>query len=442
MVERLREGAHVQLERRYVRKDGSHAWVSLTSVPLANVAGTEPQHLAMIADITQRKHAEEQLVASERMAALGMLAAGVAHEINNPLAAAMANIELAMGEVATLGAPSSQELGMHLSEAHECAARVRTIVRDLKVFARSGDEALGPVDIRRVLDSTLRMVSNEVRQRARLIRTDGDDVPLVHANESRLGQVFVNLVVNAAQSIPPGAALDNEVRVTTRVAADGHLAVEIADTGTGMSPETRTRLFTPFFTTKAAGLGTGLGLAICRRIVSDLGGRIEVTSEVGVGSTFTVYLVASEQVVEASAAVAAPASPSCKRGRVLVVDDEKVLADVLGRMVSREHDVTAVHSGREALDLITAGERYDVVLCDLMMAEVSGVDVYNAVADLAPDQAERFIFMTGGAFAPVAQEFLERVGNPRLEKPFDREVLLGLVNERVGHAANGRAPGT
>src|SRR4029079_12566875 len=185
--------------------------------------------------------------------------------------------------------PAPDEAGEGLAEARQGAERVRNIVRDLRVFARGDEEQSGPVALRRVLDSSINIAWNEIRHRARLVKDYGD-TPMVEANESRLGQVFLNLLLNAAHAISEGETERNEIRVSTRTDGRGHAIIEIRDTGGGIPPDIRDRIFDPFFTTKAAGEGTGLGLWICSGILSALGGEISVDSDVGRGSTFRVML--------------------------------------------------------------------------------------------------------------------------------------------------------
>jgi CheY-like chemotaxis protein len=384
---------------------------------------------------------------SERMASVGILAASVAHEINNPLTVIAANLELViqrLADVARQGDDSPaagaearppadrpaalQEAEQQLREAQLAAERVRNITRDLRVFSRSGDEERrGPVDIRDVLESSIRMASNEIRHRARLV-TDFADAPPVEGNESRLGQLFLNLVVNAAQAIPQGNAAANEIRVATRANESGQVVVEIRDTGAGIPPEVLPHIFDPFFTTKPAGVGTGLGLAICHGIVAGLGGTITVESEAGRGSVFRVGLPRARG--SRADPVSQPAKPDTqpgRRGRVLIVDDEPMLCMVSKRILGTEHDVTTVTSAREALGLIKDSGGFDVILSDLMMPEMTGMDLHAELARVAPDQAAKMVFMSGGAFTQEASDFLARVGNATLDKPFKPSVLRGLV---------------
>jgi signal transduction histidine kinase len=383
---------------------------------------------------TERRKMQEQLMISDRMASMGTLAAGVAHEINNPLACAMANLDLALKELVDRGTrkgflPELDDVLDELRDSREAVERIRHIVRDLKIFSRSEEDRTGPVDVERVMDSTLRMATNEIRHRARLV-TRYAKIPAVEASESRLGQVFLNLVINAAQAIDEGRAEDNEIRIST-IMDRNDVLVEIADTGAGMSPEVLSRLFTPFFTTKPVGVGTGLGLSICHRIITGFGGRIEVKSEPGKGTVFRITLrPASGEVVETLTEVK-PEQAAQRRGKVLVVDDEPMIATAVQRTLQREHDVVAVGSAAEALVKIRAGERFDVILCDLMMPQMTGMDLYDELGRVAPEQVARMIFLTGGAFTSGARSFLDQTPNLRLEKPFETRQLRSLINERV-----------
>jgi nitrogen-specific signal transduction histidine kinase/CheY-like chemotaxis protein len=386
-------------------------------------------------DVTEQTRERAQLMTSDRMASVGILASGVAHEINNPLAAVLANLDIAAAEVDKLvrqGAAGT-ELQEEIKDAREAAERVRQVARDLKIFSRAEDDNLEPIDLNRVLESSLRMAWTEIRHRARLVRNYGD-VPPVMGNESRLGQAFLNLIVNAAQAIQEGAAESNEIRVT--LARDGadHVLVEIADTGAGIPPEVVKKLFTPFFTTKAVGIGTGLGLSICRRIITAAGGEISVDSRLGVGTTFRVRLPAAQ----GDRTLKAPPPPEPPRptrhGRVLIIDDEPIILRALDRILGAEHQITAVTSAQKALELIGGGERFDVILCDLMMPQMTGIDLHAALITTAPEQARRMVFVTGGAFTARGRSFLDEVPNPRVEKPFDAKSLRALIERQISGA--------
>jgi signal transduction histidine kinase len=242
----------------------------------------------------ERRRMQEQLLLSDRLASLGLLAASVAHEINNPLSSLMANLDFALHPVEP-GTTLHPEQEQALRDGMQCAERIREIIRDIKVFSRPDDKQLGALDVHRVLDSSLRMAWNHIFHRARVVK-DYTARSQVLGREAPLGQIFLNLLVNAAQAIPEGQSDTQEIRVVTRQDGTDHVRVEIHDTGQGIPPELRERIFEPFFTTKPVGVGTGLGLAICRRLITEMNGELGVESEPGRGTVFHLRLpVASEQ---------------------------------------------------------------------------------------------------------------------------------------------------
>ena len=388
----------------------------------------------------RRRKEQAQLMVSDRMASVGTLAAGVAHEINNPLAAVIANLDyIAESLTHPVGsdAPAAgttrghawlhEEIKGPLDDAREAAQRVRFIVRDLKIFSRSPtDEPRGLVDVQAIMESSLRMAWNEIRHRARVVKHYGLKVPGVKGNEARLGQVFLNLLVNAAQALPEGRADHHEIRVTTRLDGD-RVVVEVRDTGAGIPPEIVGRVFDAFFTTKGAGVGTGLGLAICHRIVTDMGGELTVESAVGVGTTFRVALpVVREEAITVAAPVE-PAPVAGRRGRILVADDDELVLRSVERSLAKEHAVVAVGSAKEALALCAGGERFDLILCDLMMPDMTGMDLHRELSLVAPEQANRMIFVTGGAFTDRARQFLSETPREHIEKPFHAANLRAII---------------
>ena len=388
-----------------------------------------PAYVATIRDITQQRNLEMQLLMSDRLVTLGTLAAGVAHEVNNPLAALLTNVGLAMQRI--MAQPTVDvELMDQLRDAEAAATRIRTIVRDLKVFSRSEEENHSLVDVRATLDGVARMAAGEILHSARLEK-DYRDVPLVEVNESRLSQVFLNLVINAAQAIPPGNAASNAIRVSTRVGFDGRVVVDVRDTGPGMSEETKRRLFTPFFTTKPVGAGTGLGLAICQRILQSLGGEISVESELGKGTCFSVSLPAADTVALPPPPTMPVEAEAIRRGRVLIIDDNALILKSAGRILRSDHDLTLVERAGKAMTLIERGERFDVILCDLMMPEMTGMEFCTWLEENHPRQAQKLIFLTGGAFTHEAQAFIESKARQLFEKPFDVQELRQLVQARV-----------
>jgi len=423
----LEQGIAQTLENCHQDAGGIVTWIESHLGPI--FAGSEVTGALVIQrDVSLKKQTEAQLIIADRMASVGALAAGVAHELNNPLASVLANLEVAQRDVETLDGSAPAELREELRDAFEGAERVRRIVQDLRIFSRADEERRAPVDVPRVLDSALRMAWNELRYRARVVK-DYRAVPPVEASEAQLGQLFLNLIVNAAHAVPEGAAEHN--RVTVYVGAvDSQVVVRIEDTGCGIASDQKARIFTPFYTTKPKGVGTGVGLTICHRIVSALGGSITVDTEPGRGSRFEVRLPACCQPAAAGGGPVRAERP-VRRGSVLVLDDELLITQAVRRTLTPDHDVLALDHAEEALRRIQGGERFDVIICDLLMPQMSGMDFYAELAKACTDQAERVVFFTGGAFTRGAREFLDSVPNMCMEKPIDGQELRALVNGLV-----------
>jgi CheY-like chemotaxis protein len=328
-------------------------------------------------------------------------------------------------------------------------------VGDLKSFARAGeDDEPRAVDVEDVLETAIDIAANEIRHRARLCR-EYADVPPTWGNGGRLTQVFLNLLVNAAHAIPegdepagvqrredelPSAAerrddeREHRIHVRTREASSGWISVEVEDTGVGMPPEVVDRIFDPFFTTKPQGMGTGLGLSICHGIVTAMGGEISVRSEVGRGTTFTLMLPPAEGTARRARPRTWPdmSIDGARRLKILVVDDEPLICEGIRRALSG-HDVEVAPSGRDAIRMCQEGD-FDLVLCDVMMPDVSGMEVYARIRAAKPEYEARFVFMTGGAFTPKARKFLESVTNEQIIKPFSLRELRSLVARHAAHA--------
>jgi CheY-like chemotaxis protein len=435
---RAMHGERVQSAEIFVRHEAARegVWLSVNAMPLLDAQAKRRGGVAVFRDVTAEKSAQEQLMVSDRMASIGLLAAGVAHEINNPLAVVIGNVELALEDLNALAlAPRDPKLlsnlRAELDDVRHAGNRVRDIARDLKLFSRAEEGKIADVDVREVAESSIRLAWNEIRHRARL-QKDFQDVPPVRVNESRLGQVLLNLLVNAAQAIREGNAQENVIRVATRRDGSGQVLIEVSDTGPGIPADVLHRLFTPFFTTKPAGIGTGLGLAICRRIITAVGGEITAESRVGRGTTFRVHLPASKQGTQTSPAPPRPPSDApVAQATILVIDDEEAVIRAIQRVLGTQHRVTAYSHAAEALKTIAAGARYDLIISDLVMPEMTGMDFYEELTRAAPEQAERVVFLTGGAFTARAREFLDRVAATCLDKPFNPQALRELVNERL-----------
>lgn len=425
-----------------------------------------PRALAGALDVALRRRPRRHLAdfvggpldpEGDRLAGLGAIAAAMAHEINNPLTWVVGNLALVIDTLHTVRTsvvPQPNHPAMprnlhrnlegalnQLERACEGAERIRRIVADLRDFSAPDEMEQRPVDVRGVLDTALRVCGNEIKHRATIVR-DYQPVPPVEANQTRLGQVFLNLLVNAVQAIPAGRAEANEIRVRVYPdrELDGWVAIEIEDTGSGIPAEYVERVFDPFFTTRPFGEGRGMGLSVAHGLVKDHGGRIAVRSKMGLGSTFTVKLPAAP-VREATEDFSVDVDPSVegRRGRVVVVDDEPLVLDVLSKLIGTLHEVETFTSGSEAIERVVANDPpVDAILCDLMMPDTTGMDVYEAVRAKRPDLADRIVFVTGGAFTDRAMRFLAEVRNPRLEKPFEVRKLFAVLMRVVSEAGPDR----
>jgi signal transduction histidine kinase len=399
----------------------------LEAVVRERTATIRDAHERLQREVTQRHRVEAQLRRAQKLEALGRLAAGIAHEINNPLAFVIANLQYVREAIELppekLAQAPLEELSTALAEACVGGDRIKQIVRDLKAFAQPHDESLAVVDVRPVLDFSLKMAAAEIRRRAQLV-TRFDEVPAVWAISGRLEQVFVNLLVNAAQAIEPGAHEKNQISVVVRRAGGGEdVAIEISDTGVGIAAANLERIFDPFFTTKPVGVGTGLGLSICHSIVTAFGGDLTVESEEGKGSTFRVTLpsAARSEVDLVRAAAARAPEPA----RILVVD-EPTVAKAIRRVLST-HKVQTADGGIAALAALE-DRPFDLVLYDVTTRDLAPADLVRRLEGMGGDAVRRLALTAAGALPPELARLCAERGIPCLDKPFDAGEVDALLS--------------
>lgn len=427
----LQPGHELPIEVR--RQTAAWNYVLMFAMVAAFAALYERLHersaAALAAARADLEKAREQAAIADRLVALNRLAEGVAHEINNPSTFVAGNVRLARDTIAQVRAgvtPSSElrEVEAALSDALTGAVRITEAVRDLERLGRRPDEGASLVDAADVLDVSVRIVSTQLVHRCRVERNLLHVQP-VWANEARLGQVFVNLLLNAADAMPGDRPVrENVVRVTTRMSG-GRVAIDVSDNGRGIPADALGRIFDPFYTTKAVGQGAGLGLSIARALVEQMGGTLAVESQVGRGSTFRVELPGAP-AVEPVKPAAQLDDASTRRLRVLVIDDEPLVCMSLVRLLERKHDVESCTSAVEALargDLA----RFDVVLCDLVMPGLSGVDFYERVVKEWPQLEGRIGFLSGGNFTDRVRRHADAFSGRLVDKPFEVEKLHALV---------------
>jgi signal transduction histidine kinase len=403
-------------------------------------------------------------VSEDRLRAVGRLAAGLAHEVNNPLTFVLANleslreshqairrlvhqfrIELSTQEVLTprsfdriAGEANLQEVlddaADMLTDCSKGMHRIQDIARSLGTFSRADDDQAEMIDLTRVVDDACAMVFNQIRYRARLVKRF-EPIPLIAAFPGRIAQALVNMLTNAAESIEGGTYEKHRIVVSTRV--DGpQVIIGVQDTGVGIGEEHRERIFTAGFTTKANQGGMGLGLASCRRVAEEHGGRLEVHHLAEGGTRFDLVLPADTglRVMETRHDSRPISEAPLIRTRLLIVDDDAMVLSALRRRLHRRYDVVTVLGGGEALAMLSADPDFDSIICDLMMPKVDGKSFYEAIVAEHPQLANRIIFMSGGAFTPRLRKFASAVSNPVLQKPVSREDLEAMLDTLANDA--------
>jgi len=380
-------------------------------------------------EISGRKRMEQQLRQAEKLSALGQLVAGVAHELNNPLAVVMGYAQL-LSKQEALGDKVRKDLTKVLHESERAAK----IVRNLLTFARPREPHLAVIDVNRLVTETLETREIQVQEaNVKLVRRLADDLPPTKADPDLIEQVLANLVTNAIQ------ALENQpdqriLEVGTERRGD-KIRIFVTDTGPGIPPQIADKIFDPFFTTKGPGKGTGLGLSICYSIMEEHKGRIWVESQVGKGSRFLMELPVVKCVDRGeerrSDAGANEKEPGADQRRLLIVDDEPGIVEVLTEALSsRGYHTETACNGTEALQRI-GQQDFDLIISDLCMPEMGGEKLYAAIGEKYPHMQERMVFVTGDTVSPASRRFLDETGTGWLSKPFNISSIELLVKNHL-----------
>jgi CheY-like chemotaxis protein/signal transduction histidine kinase len=423
-----------EVERRAFEPD-ELAFLETAGAILAGALGRQQAWL-------ERQRLEARLEAADRLISLGKLAGGVAHQLNNPLSYVTANLAFVAEEAGALAgrleatgsidaglAASARQLVDAANDTRDGLETMRVLLRDLQTLSGGDGAALRPLDPTLALESSLNVAGSELRHRAGLERALTAALPPVLASEVRLGQLFLGLLVHVAEAIPDGHPEDHLVRITTGLVEGDRIAVEVVVTARVTGG------------VAVSGPTNGTGLAACRGAVEALGGELEVDDRAGRGITYRLLLpVAPVEGVEprpseprAAVPAAGPAPVTGPtRGRILVVDDEPMVGTVLERSLGAEYEIVPVDSGRAALALLARGERFDLIFSDLLMPEMSGMDLSREVEAFSPELAARMVFLTGGAFTSATRDFLARPGVEFVEKPFDLATIRGAISRRLG----------
>ena len=423
-------------------------------------------HLWNYRDVTARKNLErqlqERLIHADRLASVGQLAAGVAHEINNPAAYVVINlstiernIDVIRSKLQTVfsayeaGDESSRasalggarEVEHQLGEVRKLLRdnidgmnHIRSVTRSLQSFSRIERNEVELVQINDVVEATGKMVTNEIRYRAGFVKDLGQDIPPVAADRGKLSQALLNLLTNAAHAIEEGRADENQVTVRTFTEGDS-IVVAVDDTGEGIADGDVEKIFQPFFTNKPRDRGTGLGLALAAEVVRMHGGQISFKTEPGEGSHFAIRLpFETGLTVTSQPPTERPVVSGSRAARVLLIDDEPAICSAYEALLGQHHDVVVAHGGHAALAVLDTDTDFDVILCDLMMPKVDGTQIFERIAEVAPSLTDRIVFCTGGAFTPKAKRFTSNLKNPVLQKPVDPQRLLTVIDQVASRA--------
>lgn len=403
----------------------------------------DPARMFVIQDVTERRQLEAEVAQTDRLRTIATLAAGVAHEVNNPLTFLLFALEESDALVSDAErdygrADSLQPLRRYIAEAREGAHRVGQIVRDLRDYSRA-DATPSTVGLRAAVERAVQLAGPQLKHRAALV-IDVDPTLQVSASEGRMVQVFLNLLLNAGNAIPAGGPDRNRIAVEARV--EGDVArISFSDTGCGIPEEIRQRVFEPFFTTHAPGEGSGLGLFVCFQYIEEWGGSVQVESDGASWTRFSVTIPLAATPDPATRSQREPAQPLRLR-RVLVVDDEPlVLRGIVHALSETADEIVTATDGAEARDILLSESRFDAVICDLHMPRMTGSELWAWVERRDADLAARFLFVTGGAFAPAQRTFVVRHQERVLQKPFTptqlREAAFN-VSRRVEATTAGR----
>lgn len=418
------------VERRLVRKDGSPVLIEVAGHEI--IFDRAPAMLSVIRDLSERRRFEAQLMLNERMASLGTIATSVAHQLNNPLAYLVANLDVVIEELHAAG-PDAAGLAQAVAEARDGAGRIREIVDDLEVFGvPEQDQPVHPVQVVPLLSWAERMAGNTIKHRARLVR-DYQEVPPAIATEGRLGMVFLNLLLHAFKAVPRGRVEDNEVVLAVGASDEDEeqmagVRVLIEHSGAEISHEAAAALLDPAGQRTADRGDTHL-LSVAASLVSDLGGEMSAEPRPGGGVRFNVLLPAGRHRVKPRTTPPEALKRPRDGARILVVDDEPLVLLSMRRALSG-HVVSEATGARQALERLRE-EEFDLILCDIMMPELTGVDLYQEIKRTRPGMEGRMVFMSGGVFSDTERNFLREVNNPRLRKPFGVDELRAVVAERL-----------
>ncbi len=381
---------------------------------------SRPMVLACYRDVTEKHRLVAKAAQAERLASLGLLAAGISHEINNPLTAILFELDRAVAEDRQLGRDDLHQMVGGLR-------RISALIHDLGVFARRDPIPRVPVDVHACIARALAQASSQVVE-VEIVEALGT-VPPVLASEGELVQVLLSVFLDAIDAMQDVGVDRRTLHVATRVDAE-RVVVEVSDSGPAIAPGDLDRVLEPYFATRRVHPGAGLSLAMCKSIVVGMGGELTVASGLDRGRRFLFDLPAAPTAPSPPAAIA-PEPSAPERGRLLVIDDEVTIRNTLARLLGADHDVVTAPSGVEAKAVLAHDQDFDLILCDVMMPRMTGFELHAWLAQAAPEVAARVVFISGGIFTSGASAYLASIPNQLLEKPFENARVRALAHEMV-----------
>lgn len=418
----LNEGFIENYELKLKKRDGTPIDALATAVPRRDRDGTVIGLQGAIKDITQMKRLEQQLLQSEKLSGLGTMISGVAHELNNPLTVIMGNVELMLMD-RSLSARDARSLKVVLKES-ERAAR---IVSGLLTFAREHRPERRMININEIITESCKLREYNLRtNNIELVMSLSPEIPSTLADPYQLQQVFTNLIHNARDALTEKGGGTLTIRSVHR---DQKIVIEFEDDGPGIEQENLKKIFDPFFTTKDVGRGTGLGLSIAYGIINEHDGNIEVSSEVGAGSKFTVEFPVINALEETTAARNTAENVSTAGRSILIVDDEEYIRELLRQVLTEKgYTVKTASTADDALRQMEA-KTFDAVVVDIKMPGMGGKEIYSHIQKNRPDFASKMLFITGDVLSDDTQLFLERTGSKYIEKPFRIEKFIRALDD-------------
>jgi PAS domain S-box-containing protein len=426
--DRLREAERpVAYEAKLLAQDGEERNLSVTAGAVVN---TRDGVILIGRDVTEQNRATMLLQQTEKLSSIGEIVASVAHELNNPLSGVLGFSQLLAQK------DSEGRFKRDIERIVECADRCQKIVQNLLSFARPFTPEKKPLGLNGVLDKTLDLLERPLQaDNIEVVREYAPDLPFVLADFHQVQQVFTNLITNAHQAMTADKGQGRLVLRTT--SRDGRVHVEVRDDGPGIPPDVLPRIFDPFFSTKGQGRGTGLGLSVSYGILRDHGGELRVDTRVGGGTSFTVVLPIHSTAADTAAPRPAMAAGTSGGKRILVVDDEEVIVELYVQLLQAlGHSIDTASTGLEALRKIEQNT-YDLVISDIKMPKMNGIQLFEKAALAKPGMRNRFIFITGDMNSLTSQQFSTITDHPCLIKPVNIEKIESTIRELLGDRTAG-----